>query len=878
MVITNDITTLFHRARGMSRGDRDRFLAGIESRDPELAGELRSLLDASRSAGSYFDRLEGNIADAIEDAGPSEDADGTSMDDLPDLHPGARVGPYEIVERVGRGSMGIVYKARHVRMDRLAALKFLPARLGMDPQAKKRFVQEAKVLSTLEHPNLCAIFDIGETEGGALYLSMAYHEGVTLKKRLTNGALEVDEALAIALQVADGLAGAHRKGIVHQDVKPANIILTPNGAVKVVDFGVALVLDGAAGSGSAHPAMGTVAYMSPEQSRGDPVDARTDIWALGIVLYEMLSGSRPFGGGNPAEVLASIRQNDPEPLQSRVGDVRPSILSIVERCLKKDAEDRFQTTAALMADLHHAAKECTVRQADQTGQPAGLGPSRILPRSVYLSFRRGGVNDERLALAVRDRLIGPHRVFMERHGGIGLRWAETIDHELRGADFVIVVLSREALRDEMVAAELETARHAMDEAGGHPAILPVYLFDPGDIASPMDAYLAGLPILQWAGEEDTERVAASLRRVVDGAGKSPEEKKAIVRPRPDRRYDGATPSSDTLTLTDGALDPDSPYYVTRPQDALATAIAEGTGGTITIKGPRQTGKSSLLARVVRAAVDKGKWVASIDFQRIPADALRDPETFYPVFCREVAVELGMEGSLSDVWRRMLSPEQRCTLVLEREILKTSGAPILLALDRVDRMLEATFRSDFFGMLRSWHNARATRPQFRRLDLALVISTEPYELIEDLNRSPFNVGEIVELEGFTEEEVSDLNDRYGSPIPARRLPQLIEQVGTHPYLVHRAVSGVASGRYTAETLMTTAGDQDGPFGDHLRHHLFRVATDSGLRDAVLRVMRDGTCPSDSMFWRLRGAGLVVRRSGRIVLRTPLYERFFERYLA
>jgi len=206
---------------------------------------------------------------------------------------GETISHYRIVEAVGRGGMGVVYKAEDTRLKRTVALKFLPPELTRDPEAKERFVHEAQAASALQHNNICVVHDIDETDDGQMFISMEYLEGETLKKRIGRGPLKIEEAIDIAIQIARGLTKAHEHGIIHRDIKPANIMVTTDGVAKIVDFGLAK-LSGWTILTKTGSTLGTAAYMSPEQARGEALDHRTDIWSLGVVLYEMLIGKRPF--------------------------------------------------------------------------------------------------------------------------------------------------------------------------------------------------------------------------------------------------------------------------------------------------------------------------------------------------------------------------------------------------------------------------------------------------------------------------------------------------------------------------------------------------------------------------------------------------------
>ena len=262
------------------------------------------------------------------------------------LAPGTTLGPYQIVSELGRGGMGVVHEARDPRLKRTVAIKLLPPDLTRDETAKQRFLQEAQAASALDHPNICTIFEINETDEGQLYLVMAYYEGETLKERIARGPLKLDDAVDIATQVGQGLAEAHGAGIVHRDIKPANLLVTKTGVVKILDFGLAK-LAGTEGVTQTGTTVGTVAYMSPEQARGQEVDHRTDIWSLGVVLYEMLAGHPPFQGENLLSLSNAIVGGEP----SLLTGASSSAHSVVTKALNKDKARRYLSVTDLLAEM-----------------------------------------------------------------------------------------------------------------------------------------------------------------------------------------------------------------------------------------------------------------------------------------------------------------------------------------------------------------------------------------------------------------------------------------------------------------------------------------------------------------------------------------------
>ncbi len=268
---------------------------------------------------------------------------------------GKTVSHYRILEKLGEGGMGVVYKARDIKLDRLVALKFLPPQISADEDEKKRFIHEAKAASALDHPNICSVYEINETPEGQLFISMGYYEGKTLSEKIRDGPLPLDEAFEIARQIAEGMKKAHGKGIVHRDLKPANVMLTDDGTVKIVDFGLAK-LRGMSRLTKTGTTMGTVAYMSPEQTMGKEVDQRTDIWSLGVILYEMLAGKAPFRGDYEQAVTYAIINEEPEPLSKSRPDIQSGLENIVSHALAKNPANRYQTMEEFLADLRAVAE------------------------------------------------------------------------------------------------------------------------------------------------------------------------------------------------------------------------------------------------------------------------------------------------------------------------------------------------------------------------------------------------------------------------------------------------------------------------------------------------------------------------------------------
>lgn len=277
---------------------------------------------------------------------------------------GQTIQHYKILEKLGGGGMGVVYKAEDTKLKRMVALKFLPPHVSLDNEAKERFMHEAQAASALDHNNICTIYEIGESEDGQMYMAMALYEGETLQNKIEKGPLPLEEALNIATQIAEGLAKAHEKDIVHRDIKPANIMITSDGVAKILDFGLAK-LSGRTKLTKEGTTLGTVAYMPPEQVRGEPVDKRTDIWALGVILYEMIAGKSPFEADYEQAIMYSIVNEEPAPIG---GDAPEELQNVISGALEKEPEKRFQSVDQVVSQLKKM--QGTVRVSE--GKPVNI--------------------------------------------------------------------------------------------------------------------------------------------------------------------------------------------------------------------------------------------------------------------------------------------------------------------------------------------------------------------------------------------------------------------------------------------------------------------------------------------------------------------------
>src|SRR5437867_5128118 len=355
------VEEIFHAALDQEPDQIGAFLDTACAGDEVLRGKVEALLASHQLADSFIETSAVGLATRIIENGQA------------DLLVGRTIGHYKISERIGTGGMGDVYLATDITAGRKAALKLLPTRFTADTERLKRFQQEAHALVGLNHPNILTVYEIGE-DHSTHYIASELIEGETLRQRLMRGRMQVGEAIDVAIQVASALAAAHEAGIVHRDIKPENIMLRPDGYVKVLDFGIAklaeqevpvtvptdealLLVETNLGS-----ILGTVRYMSPEQACGAPVDRRTDIWSLGVVLYETVTGHAPFTGETPArsatalqagpgEVMASILEKEPPPLTSYVAHTPAELQQIINKTLRKERDERYHSAHELLEAL-----------------------------------------------------------------------------------------------------------------------------------------------------------------------------------------------------------------------------------------------------------------------------------------------------------------------------------------------------------------------------------------------------------------------------------------------------------------------------------------------------------------------------------------------
>ncbi|MFN0120471.1 MAG: AAA-like domain-containing protein [Blastocatellia bacterium] len=733
------ISEIYHQALEQPGAARDSFIRRACQNDSELWRHVRALLVAHEQADGFLDQ-------------PAWSPPAAGL-----LHaPGEQIGVWRILSHLGTGGMGEIYLAQDEQLGRRVALKFLPGDVTSDPDRLRRFRQEARAASALNHPNIITVFSVNEA-GGAHFIVTEYVEGENLRQRLTRAALPIHETVDIAIQIAGALAAAHEAGIVHRDIKPENVMLRRDGYVKVLDFGLAKLTESADNGGSpgqstvfqTTPGMmlGTVGYMSPEQARGEEVDRRSDIFSFGVLLYEMLTRLRPFEGNSAAETIAAILYQDPLPAHRLAADVPPKLEQLVTRALAKSRDARWQDARDLLPVLE----------------------------------------SQKLQL----------------------------DIEARDAEADYTTARFEAVQKTPVPAgpNFETR---MDPAGNFP--------------TPTSS-------------------SPAFRELLEPPG--------------------------------GAVPLDSRFYITRPTDEKFTAAITRGDSIVLVKGARQVGKTSLLARGLQQARQAGARVVLTDFQSLSAAPLATLDNLLQTLAGAFADQLDLDVFPDEVWKPNRSPGVNFEQYLRREVLQKRDTPVVWGLDEVDRLFTCDYGSEVFGLFRSWHNRRALDPQgpWRRLTLAIAYATEAHLFITDLNQSPFNVGTRLQIEDFTFEQLEELNQRYGQPLADRaEVARYFRLVGGHPYLVRRGLHEMVTGPMALAALESQADHDEGPFGDHLHRLLISLQKDDELCEVVRGMLQGKPCTSPESFYRLRSAGLAIGESTRDVRpRCQLYATYLERHL-
>jgi serine/threonine protein kinase len=714
------INEVFVQAEELDATARVAFLAQACADDDALRREVEALFAADAAAERAADFLSEPALETVAQTIAAQSFTGQT------------ISHYRIYELLGRGGMGEVYRAEDQRLGRVIALKLLPPEFTQDDERLQRFKQEARAASSLNHPNIITIFEIGETDG-LHFIATEFIDGITLRQRLSEAPLPLTESLDLAVQLASALAAAHAAGIIHRDIKPENVMIRRDGIVKVLDFGLAKLTENTTPhstlqfGASLRPhfitdpgkVMGTPRYMSPEQIRGVAVDARSDLFSFGVVLYEMLAGRAPFEGVSIAETIAAILEREAPPLTN----VKAELQQLAARALAKDRNARWPSSRELLAEL-----------------------KRLKLESDFAA-RHQAVNEEQSTLAF--------------------------------------------------AAALPPVEHS------HPA---------------------------------------------------------------------------ELEPVGGAVPLASRFYIVRPTDEEFRAAIARQDSIVLLKGARQVGKTSLLARGLQQSRAAGAKVVLTDLQKLSADELVSAESFYLALADLIADQLDLDVVPEDVWNARRGASINFERFIRREVLNKIEGHLVWGLDEVDRLFACSFGSEVFGLFRSWHNERSLDPSgpWQRLTLAIAYATEAHLFISDMNQSPFNVGTRLALEDFTHAQVAELNLCYGSPLrDAAELARYRQLVSGHPYLVRCGLQEMVTHARDLVALEFIAVHDDGPFSDHLRRLAASLEQDADLSAVVRGLLQGQPCATPESFYRLRSAGLIAGDTAREArLRCQLYATYLE----
>jgi hypothetical protein len=781
------------------------------------------------------------------------------------------VSHYRILRKLGNGGMGVVYEAEDTRLGRHVAIKFLSEKFSTKAAAIERFQREACTASSLNHPNICIVHDMGEYEGHH-FIVMELLEGTNLRQVVLPGPLPAEQVVAFGIQIADGLEAAHKRGIVHRDIKPANLFVIERERIKILDFGLAKLTgrdrslettadDEEPTQSVTEPGefVGTVSYMSPEQARGEQLDHRTDLFSFGVVLYEMAAGVLPFRGETSAVVFDSILNRPPSPAMRVNPQVSPELDRIIARALEKHRELRYQSAADMGAELRRLAMHTGRGMAEAAPEPE----AKAGELEVVLLYRRNAQPDEQIMRALEEKLTGHgYRVFADRHLAVGVDWAREIENKIRSADAVVALLSAVSVESEMLAYEVQLAHSFSERQNGKPRLLPVRVQFHGEFPNSLHSALAGINYALWTDPADDDQVVADVEKALQAP------------PEAFRRK----PNLETVA---GALPLHSKFYIVRPSDQEFYSAMARNDSIILVKGARQMGKTSLMARGLQQARKAGARVVLTDFQKLNSTHLESVESLFLCLGQAIAEQLDLDVSPEESWNARRGASMNFERFLRRQILSQIKGRLVWGMDEVDRLFACSFGSEVFGLFRSWHNERSLDPSgpWQNLSLAIAYASEAHLFITDVNQSPFNVGTRLVLADFTLGQVRELNQRYGCPLRNDgELERFFSLLGGQPFLTQRGLHQMTERGLSFIDFAAGSARDEGPYGDHLRRIFVSLNHDPALCDVVRDVISGRHSSSTDSFYRLRSSGLVAGECARdMKLRCQLYEQYLSRHL-
>lgn len=479
-------------------------------------------------------------------------------------------------------------------------------------------------------------------------------------------------------------------------------------------------------------------------------------------------------------------------------------------------------------------------------------------KRLAIFYKRNLAEDERVMKLIQAGLAKQgYNVFIDQNLRIGVKWAQEIEKQINESDVVIPLISAASIASEMFAMEVSIAHEAAENTG-KPRILPVRVNFTGELPSELHGILGQLQYAFWGSQQDDDTLVARIGQSIE----APEQ--VIMASEP----------------IGGAIPLDSKYYITRETDKEFKNAVINRTSIILIKGARQMGKTSLLARGLQFAREENVKVVLADFQKLSAAQLASPETFFLALAGNIAKSLKIRVDFSGNWNPMFGPNSNFEYFWQDVVFPKFSEPIIWGLDEVDRLFSCEYGSEVFGLFRSWHNERALDPDspWKQLTLAISYATEAHLFITDPNMSPFNVGKKIELRDFNSAEVAKLNSLYATPLKSEvEIEKIMSLLGGDPYLTHRALQDGRL-RQSVEGFAQVAARDDGPYGDHLRRIVFLLARDQPLCDVVRKLLRNEGVPDEQSFYRLRNAGVLAGDTAKQARpRCGLYEVYLKEHL-
>lgn len=535
-------------------------------------------------------------------------------------------------------------------------------------------------------------------------------------------------------------------------------------------------------------------------------------------------------------------------------------------------------------ELHHEL----ITLAQELEQELSSG-KRKSSASIFICYRRIEP-DQHLAYSLHDRLTAlGYEVFIDIKMRAGVEWLETIDKCIESSSLFIPLLSENSVNSEMVRAEIRRA-YEYRSLLGHPYTLPIRIrYQEPLLPYAIHAYISSLQYVAWNNDSDTDGVLQQILAALDGN---------LPKQQPDPKWDNnrvnfgedgqvftqaqsvypPSPEFDprvleSIHLPGGTLKLSDKLYVRRQADSILEGQIVGQGTITTVRASRQTGKSSLLIRALDYAEKHGVQPIYLDLQIVDGHYLESAENFLRYLAEFLTSKIPDAEEVERVWKGPLGPQDKLSSIVNQILAKTEKK-LVIALDEADRLLEKSFYDSFFSLLRHWHNRAAYDSLWEKLNLVLVISTEPYLLIRDLQQSPFNVGLGIYLTDFDNAQIHDLNKRHGNPLQEQYEPELLTLLGGHPYLSRKAFYILTTQQLTWDELKEQASDNQGVFGDHLRYYHWLLYDKPELQNALKEIMARHACPDEFLFHRLLRAGIVKGNHNHCMWRCELYKQYFE----